>query len=87
MPSEGMFESELFRHYAPDKQGIEFRYLTLLFDTGCKRWQNTPKVRTHITTKYDLIFSHLDYDPIIKDMEPILANLDAFEKHGGAGCW
>ncbi|KAI1640004.1 heterokaryon incompatibility protein-domain-containing protein [Biscogniauxia mediterranea] len=88
MSSGGLFEPDLYGAKAPDKQGIEFRYFMLLLILAAGDGKIREKLGLEMTTKYDLIFSHLDYDPMVEDMEPVLADLDAFEEHDGKDqCW
>ncbi|KAI1491898.1 hypothetical protein F5X96DRAFT_678080 [Biscogniauxia mediterranea] len=88
MSSGGLFEPDLYGAKAPDKQGIEFRYFMLLLILAAGDGKIREKLGLEVTTKYDLIFSHLDYDPMVEDMEPVLADLDAFEDHDGKDqCW
>ncbi|KAL7623788.1 hypothetical protein AAE478_005341 [Parahypoxylon ruwenzoriense] len=88
MSSGGLFEPDLYGAKAPDKQGIEFRFFMLLLILAAGDGKIREKLGLEITTKHDLVFSHLDYDPMVEDMEPVLADLDAFEEHDGRdGCW
>ncbi|KAI0596488.1 heterokaryon incompatibility protein-domain-containing protein [Biscogniauxia sp. FL1348] len=79
---------DLYGATAPDKQGIEFRYFMLLLILSAGDGKIREKLGLGTTTKHDLIFSHLDYDPMVEDMAPVLADLDAFEEHDGKDqCW
>lgn len=89
MSSGSLFHSEKYGDEAPDEQGVQFRYFLIFLILA----EADSMIRVKLgleprTTKHDINFSHLDYDPMAEDMEPILAQLDAFAEHDGAeACW
>lgn len=89
MSSGALFHSGKYGDEAPDEQGVQFRYF-LLFQILAEA-DSMIRVKVGLearTTKHDINFSHLDYDPMEEDMEPILAQLDALAEHDGAdSCW
>jgi hypothetical protein len=82
-----VFDPGVYGDQAPNDLGIQFRYFLLLLILAAADGKIREKLGLEITTKHELIFSHLDYDPMKEDMEPVLADLDAFEEHDGPGCW
>ncbi|KAL3959392.1 hypothetical protein ACCO45_007554 [Purpureocillium lilacinum] len=77
----------LYGDSAPLEQGIGFRYFMILLILAAADGKIREKLGLEITTKQEHIFSHLDYDPMTSDMEPVLADLDAFEEYDGEGSW
>lgn len=72
---------------ASSSQGIGFRIFILLAILAAGDAKVREKLGLEMTTESDLVFSHLDYDPMKEDLEPILADLDAFEELEGDQCW
>ncbi|KAK2616988.1 hypothetical protein QQS21_000077 [Conoideocrella luteorostrata] len=87
MSSGSIFDPSIYGNKAPAEQGIEFRFFVLLAILAAADGKIRDKLGLETTTKYDLVFSHLEYDPMKQDMEPILADLDAFQEHDGDQCW
>jgi hypothetical protein len=87
MSSGSVFDPGVYGDRAPEDLGIQFRFFLLLLILAAADGKIREKLGLQITTDYELIFSHLDYDPMKEDMEPILADFDAFVEHDGPGCW
>ena len=86
MSSGSMFDPSLYGDRAPDDLGIHFHFFLLLLILAAADGKIREKLGLEHTTEHVLIYSHLDYDPMKEDMEPILADLDAFQEHDGPGC-
>ncbi|KAJ6440201.1 ankyrin and HET domain-containingprotein [Purpureocillium lavendulum] len=87
MSAGSLFDTELYGDKAPLEQGIDFRYFVILLILAAADGKIREKLGLEITTDYDLNFYHHDYDPMKEDMEPVLADLDAFEEFDGKGNW
>ncbi|OAQ75945.1 ankyrin and HET domain-containingprotein [Purpureocillium lilacinum] len=87
MSAGSLFDTGLYGDSAPLEQGIGFRYFMILLILAAADGKIREKLGLEITTKQEHIFSHLDYDPMTSDMEPVLADLDAFEEYDGEGSW
>lgn len=89
MSAGGMSDPELYGDAAPDEQGLDFRFFMLLLILSAADGKIREKLGLEATTtKPGLVYSHLDYDPMKEDMEPVLKDLDALAEHDGPeSCW
>ncbi|KFA46967.1 hypothetical protein S40293_10036 [Stachybotrys chartarum IBT 40293] len=88
MSSESLASSATDKTEAPAALGMQFRYFVILLIHAAADGKIREKLGLEVSTKSDLIFSHSEYDPMVEDMEPVLADLDAFSEHdGGRECW
>ncbi|KAG8408555.1 hypothetical protein J3458_019587 [Metarhizium acridum] len=85
----GMFDPSVLGDKAHSAQGVDFRIFVLLgiLAAGDALIRERLGLEDAATRHGDLVFSHLDYDPMKEDLEPVLADLDAFAEHDGDQCW
>lgn len=91
-----LFDPGSYGNRAPDEFGMQFRmFFTLLMLAGGDR-KIRDRMSLPLTTKTEIIFSHLDYDPMKKQeagggshdgLQSSLEDLDALETHDGGKAW